>query len=83
MVIDRFYSTRDETIHEHCALREVAKDIGARQRLFFEQYGREADTVGFGAIWMKADVTYLKVDGAPVEQRKQRFAVASRGRRIG
>src|SRR5262245_66556410 len=83
MVIERFYSTRNEQICERSAVREIAKDVGARQWLLLEQQRCEADTVGFCAIWMEADVTYLEADRPPVELREECFAVARRRRGIG
>jgi hypothetical protein len=82
IAIERFNSTRNEKIHQYGAVREVAKDVGARQRLLLEQHGSEADTVGLRAIWMEADVTYLEADCSPVEPREERFAVARRRRGI-
>src|SRR4029079_11705284 len=80
IVIERCYSAGNKKIDKRRRVGEIAEDIRARQRLFFQQHGCEADTVGFGAVWGFAEGPYLESHRAPVEPCEQRFAI-TRGRR--
>src|SRR5262245_1791220 len=82
MVIERFYSTRNKKVDERSRVRQIAKDVGAWQRLFLEQHGCEADAVGFRALRVAAHITYFEVHSARVEAGEQGFTIARGRRRI-